>query len=434
MSVPGQTPTTDYAGEPEPPSAVAGESLAGRVRRDGPLDAAVTWCLTRQLLDALVPLHARGLAHGGLDPANVRLPSSAGEGQPPVLVDPAAPSSDAAPADPRDDLFRLGATLWFALTGDEPEFPLLWPRLDRAGITPDLGALPVLLARTLTGDPAQRPATASALLETLNVLAPFGASVPSCSPMPSSAPGSGSATTPRPPPTALEDSELWTRSTDRPATPNRRRQPSRRAWFPLLMFALGAAAGFAGGVFYERQPVARTAPPVADSAPPPAAPAPAPSPDLSWAALPEQPATAAAARTRLDRVKVLQPDVSDVLRYARELHRVATVSVTDAPTFPADAVVARLLERFDWRNPASPYFHRTPLLLVLGYANDTPDAQGQPLSQHCADALGQALVSSGITSPIYPVGLGSGDTTPEVEKAAAGNGAFVEVWVAWTLF
>ena len=422
------------AGSPPVPSP--GESLAERVRRAGPLGAAAALALARQLLVALEPSHRQGRAHGGVDPANLRFAADAPDGESLTLPDAAPPAPDPDPDATREDLHRLGAAVWFALTGSPPESPLPWERLDGAGITPALGALPVLFARTLTGDPAQRPRTASALLEALNVLASLGASVPSLPSMPSPAPGSGFATTPQPPPTGGEEGELWTRPAVQRPTPNRRRRPTRRAWVPLLTFALGAAVGFAGGLIYERTPrPAPAASPVVVAGPPDAAlPVPAPSPDLAWAALPEQPATTAAAQARLERVKILQPDVGDVLRYARELRRVATVSVNDAATFPAEVVVARVLERFDWRNPASPYFHRTPLLLVLGYADDTPDAQGQALSQHCADALAQALVGSGITSPVYPVGLGSGDATPEVERPAAGGGPFLEVWVAWTLF
>lgn len=426
----------------EPPAPAPGESLAERVRRDGPLSAGPAWTVACQLLDALASLHARGVAHGSLDPSKIHFPGAEldqpitladGDGLP--VADPVG-GSDAT----RDDVRQLGTALWFALTGEPPESPLPWLRLERAGITPELGGLPVLLARTLTGEPAQRPPTVPALLETLKRLASFGAGVSGLPPMPSRAPASDPAAPSlqtRPP--FQEEGELWTRPTAPLSPPNHRRQPSRRMGVSLLLFALGVAVGFVGGVCYEKnRPVDLSwwphPFPQKTSGPPPevASATAAPEPDVPLP--PSPPVSAGAAAVRLARIKSVQPDTGDVLKYARELRRVATLPVGDAAGFPGEAMVARLLERFDWRDPASPYFHRTPLLLVLGYSSVGSDAQRRDASQHGADAVAQALSASGITSPIYPCPLGSADETPEVEQAAAKSGQFVEVWVAWTLF
>ena len=414
--------------ENEPPPSTPGESLAGRVRRDGPLDAAAAWGIARQLLDALAPLHAAGLAHGNLDPSSVRFLPGPADAPELILPDRTAALTTGPDDALREDVRRLGATLWFALTGDEPEVPLPWQRLDQARITPDLGALPVLLARTLAGEPARRPATVPALLETLKVLELLAPAVPSLPSMPPRAPVPGSvAPTPEPRPPAPMDDEWWTRPTAQLAAPNRRRGDASSVWNTLILLLAGGLAGFFGGVLYEKSygPAPTLPPPVAVATP-------TPEPDLP---LPPSPTVGAAAvAARLDRVKKLQPDVADILKYARELRRVATLPVAEGVPFPSDAAMGRLLERFDWKNPASPYFHRTPLLLVLGYSNDGSDAQSQATSRRLADFLAQALVASKITSPIYACAAGSGDEVPEVEKAAAGSGRFVEVWVGWTLF
>ena len=69
-----------------PPAPTPGESLAERVRRAGPLGAGPAWALACQLLDALGSFHARGLAHGGLEPSKIRFPG-AGFDQPLTLAD-----------------------------------------------------------------------------------------------------------------------------------------------------------------------------------------------------------------------------------------------------------------------------------------------------------------------------------------------------------
>ncbi len=426
---------------------IAGESLAERVQRDGPLGAGSVWTMARWLLDALGALHERGLAHGNLEASKILFPTDDdGSERPLILVEAGLYPSASVAADAvagsaftREDLRQLGATLWFALTGDLPEMspdvPLPWQSLDAAGITPALGALPVLLARTLTGDSAQRPPTAPGLRQTLNVLESFRSAVPSWQPMPSRAPSPEPiAPTPIIPPPAAEESELWTRSTARLTTPNRRRRKPGQFLGSLLLLAIGGSLGFFGGIAYERhhqQEITRAA---AASPAPLQDLTPTPSPDPGVPLPPSPPVSAVGVSARLDRVKSLQPDVRDILKYARELRRVATLPVADATAFPTETQVTRLLERFDWADPASPNFHRTPLLLVLGCSNEGSDAQGLAGSQRTADAMAQALAQRGITSPIYTCGLGSQSGVPELEPAGMASGQFIEVWVGFTLF
>ena len=175
-----------------------GPTLAERVHERGPLEARAALAVARRLAETLAPLHRGGVVHRDLRPANVIL---AGEG--PVLLDlglakaqddPVTHSGAllgthgyAAPeqlfggsrVDHRADLYGIGALLYFALVGAAPlaglpleevvlrarESPVLLPARLAAG---PLGSeLNEVLARTLTPEPAQRFANASALAAAL---------------------------------------------------------------------------------------------------------------------------------------------------------------------------------------------------------------------------------------------------------------------------
>lgn len=126
---------------------IDGETLAERVRRDGPLDPAATSELVTQIADALAHAHAHGILHRDIKPSNILL---AGPAHGPIdarlldfgisrelpddrsaLVIPPAragtpgymsPEQIDAPdtLDGRSDLWALGAVAHFALTGRRP--------------------------------------------------------------------------------------------------------------------------------------------------------------------------------------------------------------------------------------------------------------------------------------------------------------------------
>jgi serine/threonine-protein kinase PknK len=148
--------------------------------------------VTLDLASALAHLHARGIVHGDVCPANVRLSEGAGALPRAVLIDfglagPPLPASGAARGTlgyaapealtgartPAVDLFGLGATLFEAWSGASP-FGHGLPAVARmlAGRAPALSSIRPglgegwdrLLDRLLAADPARRPASARELL------------------------------------------------------------------------------------------------------------------------------------------------------------------------------------------------------------------------------------------------------------------------------
>jgi len=128
---------------------VEGETLEGRVRRDGPLDAKLTLEIAIQITRALMAAAARGVIHRDLKPGNIMLTRVDADtpelevkvidfGLAKAIADAggetdlthggfvgtpnfASPEQfECNPVDVRSDIYSLGATLWFALIGKTP--------------------------------------------------------------------------------------------------------------------------------------------------------------------------------------------------------------------------------------------------------------------------------------------------------------------------
>jgi serine/threonine protein kinase len=115
---------------------VGGDTLARRLDRRGRVTPVVALGIARQLAEALAALHAAGLVHGDVKPANVVLPAAGravlvdlGFAHRPGEIDVVlgtpnylAPELCRTPAvdTPAADLFALGVTLFESLTGRLP--------------------------------------------------------------------------------------------------------------------------------------------------------------------------------------------------------------------------------------------------------------------------------------------------------------------------
>src|SRR5438876_4142886 len=128
---------------------VEGETLETRVRRDGPLNPKLALEIAIQIARALMAAAAQGLIHRDLKPANIMLTSGNADtaelevkvidfGLAKAIADAggemdlthgefvgtpnfASPEQfESGPIDVRSDIYSLGATLWFVLTGKTP--------------------------------------------------------------------------------------------------------------------------------------------------------------------------------------------------------------------------------------------------------------------------------------------------------------------------
>ena len=181
---------------------IEGETLEERVRRAGPLDARTTIEIAQQVTSALAAAEKHGLVHRDLKPANLMLVSPDGEtsNNEKLLVkiidfglakaihtaaDPKSLTHDrfvgtpafASPEqfehsalDVRSDIYSLGETLWFALTGKTPFAGHTLSEIHRAQKSSVLpleqlkaahvpSGLRSLLESMLAFEPASRPGT-----------------------------------------------------------------------------------------------------------------------------------------------------------------------------------------------------------------------------------------------------------------------------------
>lgn len=180
---------------------VEGETLRARVRRDGPLNAKEALEIATQITRALMAAAAHGLIHRDLKPGNIMLTTEsevkvidfglakaitdAGEEMDlthgefvgtPSFASPEQFGS--GPVDSRSDIYSLGATLWFALTGLAPHSGRTIEEIRHRKNRNDLPVgqlvarkvpepLVQLLCSTLAIDPSKRPASAQELMEAL---------------------------------------------------------------------------------------------------------------------------------------------------------------------------------------------------------------------------------------------------------------------------
>src|SRR6266403_4016196 len=186
---------------------VEGETLEARVRRDGPLKPELALEIAIQVTRALTAAAAQGLIHRDLKPGNIMLTrGNATSAEPEVKVidfglakaiadageemdlthggfvgtpNFASPEQfSGAPTDARSDIYSLGVTLWYSLTGQVPypgkTIEEIRDRQQRTDLPLEQlvarrvpAPLIEMLRRTLAIDPTQRPASARELMEAL---------------------------------------------------------------------------------------------------------------------------------------------------------------------------------------------------------------------------------------------------------------------------
>src|SRR5438067_11407533 len=186
---------------------VEGETLETRVRRDGPLNPKFALEIAIQIARALMAAAAQGLIHRDLKPGNVMLTwghSDTAElevkvidfGLAKAIADaggemdlthgefvgtPSFASPEqfgTGPVDARSDIYSLGATLWFALTGLPPHSGKTIEEIRERQTRDDLPIAPLvarkvpepvvkLLRSTLAIDPSKRSASAREVMEAL---------------------------------------------------------------------------------------------------------------------------------------------------------------------------------------------------------------------------------------------------------------------------
>lgn len=170
------------------PGGTLRDYIRARYERHNPLSPDQVMLLGRQLARALSHLHRRGLVHRDVSATNIWLDDrqvvhlgdfdSATRRRGPQDPDPVPPTNKAyaapeqlagQPVDERSDLYSLGAVLFEAATGQAPATGggVLVPRTLRS-FRPDLHRSFIhTVSALLSVSPAERPASAEAVLEQL---------------------------------------------------------------------------------------------------------------------------------------------------------------------------------------------------------------------------------------------------------------------------
>src|SRR5438874_4516522 len=188
---------------------VNGETLEARVRRDGPMPLALALQVIEQAARALAVAEVCGVVHRDIKPSNLMLESDASEALVVKVIDygvakvmglqaePAAEQTQAgfigtpafaspeqfagagqSPIDTRSDIYSLGVTLWYLLSGRRPFVGRTMEEI-RARQTSELpleqlrnlhlpGQVITLLKSMLAPDPKDRPQSARELLSAVH--------------------------------------------------------------------------------------------------------------------------------------------------------------------------------------------------------------------------------------------------------------------------
>jgi len=209
LNHPGIVTVFDTAEDAEGPyivmELVEGETLAAKVRREGPLPVPEAVALVRRIAEAVDHAHARGVVHRDIKPSNLLLAPDGGvrlgdfgiaraREDPTAVTGPGevvgtlaylAPEVLAGePASPASDVYSLGAVTYEMLAGRPPfaedELAAFVARVreeDPPPLGPDVPAeVAAAVLRSLARDPARRPGSAGAFATSLlaGTTAPWG--------------------------------------------------------------------------------------------------------------------------------------------------------------------------------------------------------------------------------------------------------------------